>query len=328
VKKEFILIKKLETEGLQTRAALNMDVVREYAEAERDGKAVFPPLTVFHGKDGRLRVADGFHRLAAARQNGREKVACEVQSGEFQDALKYALLANQAHGLRRTTEDKAKAIRMAYENRKALNLPDDVSARVIGDMVGVRHETAAIHLAKFASWKDRTTTTGSDNVTRALPPPPVRPRPQDAPQPPPTRPPERPAVTIHDEAHRDATPPPERPRKAAPVACQQDQLGKDVPPGLAEMWNRRGELAAVAELVSKARCAIQAAQDGNDPLFGELNFSSVLSHLNLAFREVSSAVPYCVCPMCQGIGCKACKDRGLMGKYRYDQVVPSSMKGG
>jgi hypothetical protein len=249
--------------------------------------------------------------------------------------LKFALLANQAHGLRRTNADKAHAVKMAYEHRKQLGLPDVPSANLIAEVVGVHHSYAACQLATVASWRDATERTGADGRTRALPPPPVRQKvygPDESPnrppvQPPPTRPPQRPAVTVHDEAHRDATPPPERPRKAAPVACQQDQLGKDVPPGLSEMWNRRGELSAVAELVSKARCAIQAAQDGNDPLFGELNFSSVLSHLNLAFREVSSAVPYCVCPMCQGIGCKACKDRGLMGKYRYDQVVPSSMKG-
>jgi hypothetical protein len=75
------------------------------------------------------------------------------------------------------------------------------------------------------------------------------------------------------------------------------------------------------------RCALKDAQAGNDALFGELNFSSTLAHLDMAFKELTAAEPWCVCPFCHGLeGCKACKGRGVMGEYRFGQVASKEMK--
>lgn len=115
-------------------------------------------------------------------------------------------------------------------------------------------------------------------------------------------------------------PPPDEPE--GPV----DGRGRAVPPQLAELWNRRGECAELAGLVSRVRCAVRDAQNGGDPLFAELNFSSVSAHLDRAYAELDAAKPWCVCPMCQGIGCRACKDRGLMGQHRFETVVPRDLK--
>jgi hypothetical protein len=321
MKKQFVNIEKLETDGLQTRAALNMDAVREYAEQERAGKK-FPPVTVFRDSRGLLLVADGFHRLAAARQNGRTTVACEVHEGEFADALRHALGANQEHGLRRTNEDKKHAVLMAYERRKTLGLPEVPSASLIAEMVGVHHTFAAGQLATVAGWKNAQERTGADGRTRSLPPTrphekAVLPPPPERPTAHPTRPPVRPVEA------------PEPPVERAPrrtVETPLDGRGKPVPPGLVELWSRRDEVATIAQLISKARCAIREAQQGDDPLWGEINFSSVLSHLDMAFAETAAAEPWCTCPSCQGIGCKFCKGRGLMSKYRFDNVVPRELK--
>jgi hypothetical protein len=222
------------------------------------------------------------------------------------------------------------AISTAYEQRKKLGLPDDVSARVIADLVGCNHETASGQLAKIASWANRTTTTGADNRTRTLPPPPPR-----RPAPPPADPdPEDGSGDMCDAPPSRPTPPVRPPvappapsRKAAPPVLPNDERGKQVPPGLVEVWNRRGEVSALAKQVSKVRCDLRAAQEGNDPLFGEINFSSVLSHLDMAFKELTSAEPWCLCPSCQGIGCAMCKKLGMMSKFRFDNVVPGELKG-
>ncbi|HJQ28789.1 MAG TPA: ParB N-terminal domain-containing protein [Rubrobacter sp.] len=48
-----------------------------------------PPVVVFDTEEGLL-LADGYHRVAAARLRGMERVEAEVRSGSRRDALRYA----------------------------------------------------------------------------------------------------------------------------------------------------------------------------------------------------------------------------------------------
>ena len=74
-----------------------------------DSGIKLPPVTVFEdGAD--LWLADGFHRVLAQRELGREEVAAEVQTGTRRDAVLYSVGANATHGLRRTNHDKRKAV--------------------------------------------------------------------------------------------------------------------------------------------------------------------------------------------------------------------------
>ena len=115
---ELISIRKLPTNvGTQSRVGLDQDVVREYAEQFTGMNAAwpFPPVVAFYdGQDYWL--ADGFHRLAAAHlYMEREKfvdhiIAVDVRQGERRDAILYSVGANAEHGLRRTNEDKRRAV--------------------------------------------------------------------------------------------------------------------------------------------------------------------------------------------------------------------------
>lgn len=49
----------------------------------------FPPVVVFETENGLLLV-DGYHRVAAALQEGRETVEAEVRRGTRAEALDYA----------------------------------------------------------------------------------------------------------------------------------------------------------------------------------------------------------------------------------------------
>ncbi len=94
--------------GTQIRQRLNGPTVAEYAEQMAAG-AEFPPLVVYHdGADYWL--ADGYHRLAAAGRNGATEIECEVRQGDRRDAVLAAVGANQTHGLRRTAQDKRRAV--------------------------------------------------------------------------------------------------------------------------------------------------------------------------------------------------------------------------
>ncbi len=92
------------------RAKLNQAVVAEYSEAMRNGD-VFPPIDIFC-KGTSIYLADGRHRIEAARRLARTTILAEVHSGDHRDAILFALAANTTHGVRRSNADKRKAVRI------------------------------------------------------------------------------------------------------------------------------------------------------------------------------------------------------------------------
>ena len=55
-----------------------------------------PPVIVFDTAEEGLLLADGYHRLAAARRRGLEMVEAEVRLGSRHDALQYAATVGAA----------------------------------------------------------------------------------------------------------------------------------------------------------------------------------------------------------------------------------------
>jgi uncharacterized ParB-like nuclease family protein len=115
--------------GTQTRATIDDSTVSEYAEAMVRGDR-FPPVVVFQ-KDGDFILADGFHRVKAARRAKIQRVLAEVRQGGRPDALRFALGANHKHGLRRTNGDKRRSVEMALAQF------GNLSDHFISDMCGV-----------------------------------------------------------------------------------------------------------------------------------------------------------------------------------------------
>lgn len=114
-------------ERLQARVGMNEAALEEYAEAYRNGESL-PPIVVFD--DGvSIYCADGFHRLASAIRAGRTEITCEVWVGGYADALLYAAGANATHGLRRSQEDKRKAVRLLLSHPSAGDWSDREIAR-------------------------------------------------------------------------------------------------------------------------------------------------------------------------------------------------------
>lgn len=117
--------------GTQARAALNEDVVAEYAEAIIAG-ADMPPVTVFH--DGKRHIlADGFHRYFAHVKARALEIAADVRKGTKRDAILYSVGANGAHGLRRTNADKRCAVKTLLADKEWAKWSD----RQIADACGV-----------------------------------------------------------------------------------------------------------------------------------------------------------------------------------------------
>ena len=114
--------------GTQARTRIDNALAEEYAEAMRDG-AFFPPVIVF--SDGKnTYLADGFHRVEAARRCGFLDIDAIVEQGTARDALWYALGANKAHGMRMSRADVRRAIGLALQ--EFLELSNREIARQIG----------------------------------------------------------------------------------------------------------------------------------------------------------------------------------------------------
>lgn len=105
-----------------------------------------------------------------------------------------------------------------------------------------------------------------------------------------------------------------------------DDRGVTLPANKVALWNRRGEMKEHAKAISVVRCALEKAQKDDDPLYAHINFSSIKADLDRSFHALASSAPYCVCPMCQGQGCRACKKTGLIGKFQFKTFVPKELK--
>ena len=127
--REKVVLKKLVTNaGTQVRSEISEFIVGEYVEALAEGTR-FPPVVVFRAA-GRDVLADGFHRVRAYQEAGRDEIEADVYQGGPDEALWFALGANRAHGQRLTEGDKRRAIEIAYKAWP------DVSQRQIAAHVG------------------------------------------------------------------------------------------------------------------------------------------------------------------------------------------------
>jgi hypothetical protein len=113
--------------GTQIREKIDWTTVDEYADDMRAG-SIFPDITVFY--DGiKYYLADGFHRVEAARKAELKEINAEVKPGTRRDAVLHAVGANASHGLRRTNADKRRAVMMLLEDKEWSQWSDREIAR-------------------------------------------------------------------------------------------------------------------------------------------------------------------------------------------------------
>jgi hypothetical protein len=101
--------------GTQSRVKIDEVTVSEYAEAMLDPITPFPPVVVyFDGTDYWL--ADGFHRVAARQRIGCSDIAADIRQGDRRRAILHSLAANSLNGMRRSNDDKRRAVLTLLED--------------------------------------------------------------------------------------------------------------------------------------------------------------------------------------------------------------------
>jgi hypothetical protein len=298
--------------GTQPRVRIDEEIVREYAERMRAGDH-FPPVQVyFDGTDHWL--SDGFHRVRAAREAEKPTIQAEVWEGTRDDAFWMSLGANKDHGLRRTNDDKARAVKAALVARPSM------SDRQIADHVGVHFDTVAKYRAELKTTgtignsdsrtgrDGRTINTaniGKTNPTSSGPPIPDDDIPLDLPS---------------------------APQTAAPVSggapateVTTDQIGHAVEGAVAVAFQRRQEIQALLTTVSKVKTTVLKAIESKDLLFADLNPSRFEAECNSVYHQLKAAMPYAACPYCRAAGCKVCLGRGWVNEGVYERA-PKELK--
>jgi hypothetical protein len=96
--------------------------------------------------DGMLWLYDGWLTLAAAISNDAQTIVCDVLRGDRRAALLASASVNAEHGLRRTGDDKARAVRKLLLE--------------MGTMVGPRDRTPHPRLAHLRHPSEKVTVHG------------------------------------------------------------------------------------------------------------------------------------------------------------------------
>lgn len=217
--------------GTQCRASLDQDHIATLADAWQDG-AKMPAVVVFH--DGsNYWLADGFHRYHAAQKCEFRDIETEVRSGTRCDAVKFALGANAAHGLRRTNADKRRAVEIALKEFPRLS--DSELARICA----VNHKTVAAARPVNMGNSQVETRIGADGKERKMPTPAKRAEPAEQPGAEPDKPEPREIVVPF-------VVPPQRSQQAQPAA----KPGPYVPPARGLMM-ARGAISHLEEIPVK-----------------------------------------------------------------------------
>lgn len=113
--------------GTQARTEINQSIVSEYSDALKAG-AVFPPVVVF--EDGAsIWLADGFHRYHAHLHAELNEINCDLRIGTQRQAILFSLSANASHGLRRTNEDKRKAVNILLSDSEWISWSNEAIAK-------------------------------------------------------------------------------------------------------------------------------------------------------------------------------------------------------
>jgi hypothetical protein len=288
----------------QPRAEINETTVNEY-RSDIDGGETLPPADVYY--DGTAHwMADGFHRFHAYYKAGHERMPCTVHKGTQQDAQWHAVGSNKAHGLRRTNADKEKAVRMALKHPQGTESTNELLA----DHVGVSPKTVAKYRTEMESTleiPESSRRTGKDG--RSVDTTNIGAQPEES-----------------DDDYDDSPyVPPEEPDDPPDPPCDPfnnvwtDQALADIKDAVAIKQD-------LNELNRIAREWKKRAEDKHG-LTKNLDVVALGKEVTYLKQRLKRLEPYCLCPMCDGDGCKLCRQNGWLTKEGY-KLVPEDKQYG
>ena len=117
------------------------------------------------------------------------------------------------------------------------------------------------------------------------------------------------------------------PAKLAPLL---DANGREVPEKLRDLWVRADTESK--ELIYRLRALksiFEDAEQAEDLAFVEMSCQTATGSLESVITGVKRITPYAVCHTCSGVitdKCDACKGKGYVSKFFWDNCVPKEFK--
>jgi hypothetical protein len=288
----------------KVRHEINNDVVDHYAE-QYSNKKKLPPIHVFISKKGeRPLIADGWHRSYAKTQLGIKGIDAEVHEGGYIECMKFALTANSYHGLPRSNADKRKCVRLAlmeWFDKTNVFIAElaDVNDKLVAEVRAEMEAEALIAKTETRTSRDGKRVPASRSSAKSEP------------------------------RESEAEPEPEEVKVASAVDCN----GIEIPKAVLMYWERTPEVKAIIAEVSDIMDKLKLKADSGDPMFQSINIPAAIGDLDNVRRQVALAIPYCVCPQCQGHPeiqpkeeCRLCGTKGLISKFIWDRAIPEETK--
>lgn len=179
---ELVRFDQLHPDSVQPREQMDLTAIADYSAAMllgEDGQLIdlrgddWAPIVVYCDAEGKRWLADGFHRVRAAREAGHQGMQALVFAGTKSDALLHAVGANVRNGVRITNADKRRAVGLLLEDARLSAKTDTeiaalccVSQPFVSKLRGeLRQRTKAAQAAERAreDRADEAAAGGSDN---------------------------------------------------------------------------------------------------------------------------------------------------------------------
>jgi hypothetical protein len=288
----------------KVRAKLNDDVIEDYADRYK-AKEKMPPIEVFIDKDKKMLIADGWHRCHAKSMLGVKGIDANIHQGGYKECLEFALTANSHHGLPRSYDDRRTCVKLALVqwpklSNRELSRICDVSDHLVADLRGELEKSDII-----AETPVRVTAKGTEMKSKQLR-----------------------VLAVAEEPKVD-----NQPVKTAKVEALVDANGTEIPRSITKYWMRTSEIKELISIVTEAMKQLKEAEDTEDAMYQGINMSATLGDLDNARKSIALAIPYCVCPQCQGHPeiqpkkqCRLCGEKGFISKFIWDRAVPEETK--
>jgi hypothetical protein len=309
--KRIIKLSKIDLEhSPNVRAELNDEAIEEYTQGYRL-KEKFPECVLFDASPGPLLLADGRHRYHSMLKAGINERTFLVYKGSYEMCLKFALQANLDHGLRRTNADKRTSVLLAIQNfpKMSNNVIAEIAAvgdDLVREVRTCMESTGKVNPTEKRTGKDgreykadyrKTIVAGGENSGNKG----------------------------KSEDSKNGTPKP----AAAENDVEKDATGYPMAPAAKKFWDRRHEVDVFIEALRAVRHWVTQALEHDDRLVSAEIRNTFLIDIGNVITQLECALPYAVCPYCQGKlpdKCQFCAQRGIVSKFRLKAAPAEVMK--
>lgn len=123
-------------------------------------------------------------------------------------------------------------------------------------------------------------------------------------------------------------PPKPAPKPAQPTILL-DKTGFPVPKIREAMFEREEEVKILLKSIAHVRGALRRVMENSDPMFRHVGVTTVMADLDRSYSEIKMAIPYAVCPYCQGQTsdhCQPCLKTGFLPQFKWEHAVPEKLR--